>query len=135
MPMQSFPARFDILDDIREFVGQIARAGGFTEREVYSLQLAADEAATNIIEHAYAGVQEGRIGVDCEFRNDTFVVVMRDTGRAFDPASVRPPNIKGDLSQRKIGGLGLYLMRKLMDQVSYESSGGGNTLTMIKRRG
>jgi serine/threonine-protein kinase RsbW len=61
---------------------------------------------------------------------------MRDHGKPFDPASVPEPNVKADLSERKIGGLGMYLMRKLMDEVSYESSPEtGNILTMIKRLG
>jgi anti-sigma regulatory factor (Ser/Thr protein kinase) len=61
---------------------------------------------------------------------------MRDNGRAFDPSSVPEPNVKADLSERKIGGLGMYLMRKLMDEVFYESlPEGWNILTMIKRKG
>ena len=54
MPAYTFPARFEYLDEIREAVAEIARGGGFTEKTIYSLQLAADEAASNIIEHAYA---------------------------------------------------------------------------------
>ena len=61
---------------------------------------------------------------------------MRDQGKSFNPSSVPEPNVKADLSNRKIGGLGMYLMRKLMDEVSYESSAEtGNTLTMIKHLG
>jgi serine/threonine-protein kinase RsbW len=61
---------------------------------------------------------------------------MRDNGKAFDASSVRQPDLKADLSERQIGGLGMYLMRKLMDEVHYESnSRTGNLLTMIKRKG
>jgi serine/threonine-protein kinase RsbW len=61
---------------------------------------------------------------------------MRDNGKSFDPSSVPEPNVKAELSERKIGGLGMYLMRKLMDDVVYESfPNAGNTLTMIKRKG
>jgi anti-sigma regulatory factor (Ser/Thr protein kinase) len=132
----TFDANFDNLDEIREFVGEAARQGGFSDKEIYSIQLAADEASSNIIEHAYAGVGDGKIEIDCSISDTELKIVMRDHGRSFDPSSVPEPNIKADLSERKIGGLGMYLMRKLMDDVSYESSAdAGNVLTMIKRTG
>lgn len=131
----TFPARFEFLDEIREFVAEIAREGGFSDKEVYSLQLAADEAATNIIEHAYEGVPDADFDVTCDMRGDTLTITMRDDGRPFNPSNIKPPNLKADLSERKIGGLGLYLMRKLMDEVHYISNPKtGNLLTMTKRR-
>lgn len=136
MPKTTFPARFDFLDEIRELIAQTARAGGFTEKEVYSLQLAADEAASNIIEHAYEGVTDASLDISCDMQGDTIVITMHDTGKSFDPSKVKKPDIKADLSDRQIGGLGVYLMRKLMDDVSYESNPTtGNLLTMTKRRG
>jgi len=132
----TFPAQFDFLDEIREFVAQVALEGGFTEKEIYSLQLAADEAASNIIEHAYEGVSDADIDITCDMQGDTLTITMRDTGKSFDPSKVKQPNLKADLSERQIGGLGLYLMRKLMDEVHYESNPRtGNLLTMTKRRG
>ena len=136
MPKTTFPARFEFLDEIRELVAETAREGGFTEKEIYSLQLAADEAASNIIEHAYEGVSNADLDIDCDMRGDTLTIIMRDTGRSFDPSNVKQPNLKADLSERQIGGLGLYLMRKLMDEVRYiPNPKTGNLLTMIKRRG
>jgi serine/threonine-protein kinase RsbW len=136
MPNITFPARFEFLDEIREFVAQVAREGGFNEKEIYSLQLAADEAATNIMEHAYEGISDAGLDVNCTMRGNTIIITMHDTGIAFDPSTVKQPNLKADLSERQIGGLGMYLMRKLMDDVRYESnSKTGNLLTMTKRRG
>jgi anti-sigma regulatory factor (Ser/Thr protein kinase) len=134
MSIATFVADFDNLDEIREFVGEEARQVGFLEKEIYSIQLAADEASSNIIEHAYAGVEDGKIEIDCSTAKGELKIVMRDKGKSFNPSSVPEPNVKADLSERKIGGLGIYLMRKLMDEVSYESSvEGGNVLTMVKR--
>ncbi|WKZ35576.1 MAG: ATP-binding protein [Anaerolineales bacterium] len=136
MPYSTFPARFEFLDEIRDFVAQAARAGGFSEKVIYSLQLAADEAASNIIEHAYAGVADASLRVSCDMQDDEIVITMHDTGISFDPSRVKQPNLQADLSERQIGGLGVYLMRKLMDDVRYESdSKTGNVLTMTKRRG
>jgi serine/threonine-protein kinase RsbW len=131
-----FDANFDNLDEIREIVAEAARQVGFSDKEIYAIQLAADEASSNIIEHAYAGVEGGKLEIDISISDNKLKIIMRDHGKPFDPASVPEPNVKADLSERKIGGLGMYLMRKLMDEVSYESSPEtGNILTMIKRLG
>lgn len=131
-----FDANFDNLDEIREIVAEAARQVGFSDKEIYAIQLAADEASSNIIEHAYAGVKGGTLEIDISISDNKLKIIMRDHGKPFDPASVPEPNVKADLSERKIGGLGMYLMRKLMDEVSYESSPEtGNILTMIKRLG
>ena len=124
------------MDEIRELVGQVAHEGGFNAKEIYSLQLASDEAASNIIEHAYAGVSNASFDVTCDMQGETIIITMRDTGISFDPTRVKEPNLKADLSERQIGGLGVYLMRKLMDEVRYEANPRtGNLLIMIKRRG
>jgi len=136
MALMTYPAKFEYLDEIREFVASIARDGGFTDKEVYSLQLAADEAASNIIEHAYEGIPDGVIRVTCDMQGLEIIITMHDAGKPFDPSKVKQPNLKANLSERQIGGLGIYLMRKLMDKVEYESiPGAGNLLTMRKRRG
>lgn len=134
MTSTTFPARFEFLDEIRDLVAETARAGGFSEKTIYSLQLAADEAATNIIEHAYAGIKNASLSVTCEMQGDKIIITMHDKGKSFDPTAVKQPNLKADLAKRQIGGLGVYLMRKLMDTVRYESSSTGNLLTMTKRR-
>ena len=131
-----FDADFDNLDEIREFVGEAARQVGFSDKDIYAIQLAADEASSNIIEHAYAGIEGGKIEIDLNISDKELKITMRDQGKSFDPSSVPEPNIKADLSERKIGGLGMYLMRKLMDEVSYTTSPEkGNILIMIKRLG
>jgi serine/threonine-protein kinase RsbW len=135
MPAMTFPARFEYLDAIRQFVGEEARRAGFDEKEIYSIQMATDEAASNVIEHAYQGIADGQIELSCEFRDGALIIVLHDYGKSFDPRKVPTPDLKADLSKRQIGGLGLYLMRRLMDEVRFEPAReGGNLLTMVKRR-
>jgi anti-sigma regulatory factor (Ser/Thr protein kinase) len=129
-----FSAKFEYLDEIREFVGDIARTGGFEDKDIYNIQLAADEAASNIIEHAYEGVSNGVLEISCGARDGAITIIMVDHGESFDPSAIPLPDLKSDLSERKIGGLGIFLMRKLMDEVRYESKKTGNVLTMIKRK-
>ena len=135
--MQSvrFAAKFEFLDEIREFVGEIARLGGFGDKDVYNIQLATDEAASNIIEHAYEGVNDGVLDLSCGMQGEAIRIVLIDYGEPFDPSAIPMPDLKADLSDRKIGGLGIFLMRKLMDDVHYEPrEDKSNVLTMIKRK-
>lgn len=129
-----FPARFEYLDEIRSYVAEEARAAGFSEKIIYAVQLAADEAASNIIEHAYAGESDASFEMSVEFSDDRLVLTFKDRGKSFDFSQVRKPDLKADLSERKIGGLGVYLMHKLMDEVSYRSTGNENVLTLMKRK-
>ena len=135
--MQSirFAAKFEFLDEIREFVGEIARNAGFGDKDVYNIQLATDEAASNIIEHAYEGITDGVLDLSCGMEADGIKIILIDYGYPFDPSTIPMPDLKADLSARKIGGLGIYLMRKLMDEVHYEPRPDkSNVLTMIKRK-
>jgi anti-sigma regulatory factor (Ser/Thr protein kinase) len=135
MKTVQFAAKFEYLDEIREFVGEIARAGGFTDKDVYNIQLATDEAASNIIEHAYEKVSNGVLELSCGVRDDLITIILIDHGESFDPSEIPLPDLKADLSDRKIGGLGIFLMRKLMDDVHYEvRAHKGNVLTMTKRK-
>jgi serine/threonine-protein kinase RsbW len=132
MSATKFPARFEYLDEIRDYVGQKARKAGFTDKDVYSIQLATDEAASNIIEHAYAGLPKATIELTCVFEKNKLIITLIDHGKSFDITRVDEPDLKADLSERKIGGLGIYLMRNLMDEVRYEVKRSGNVLTLIK---
>jgi serine/threonine-protein kinase RsbW len=135
--MQSarFAAKYEFLDEIREFVGAIARQGGFSDKDVYNIQLATDEAASNMIEHSYENIPDGVIDLSCGMEDEQIRIVLIDYGEPFDPSAIPLPDLKADLSDRKIGGLGIFLMRKLMDEVHYEPKPDkSNVLTMIKRK-
>lgn len=135
MKSVQFAARFEFLDEIRDFVGEIARTGGFSDKDIYNIQLATDEAASNIIEHAYENRSDGVLELSCGMRDDTITIILIDHGESFDPSAIPLPDLKADLSDRKIGGLGIFLMRKLMDEVHYEPKPDkSNVLTMIKRK-
>lgn len=132
---QVFPAQYDQLDRIRDFVGDYARSSGMVDRDVYAIQLAVDEACSNIIEHAYEGISDGRIEISCESRKSNLNISICDWGKSFDPSQADDPELTDDLSERQIGGLGIFLMRKMMDKVQYHSvPEGGNRLELVKYR-
>lgn len=134
MPRLRFPARFEFLDEVRSRVAEEARSAGFGDKAIYAIQLAADEAASNIIEHAYVGRTDASFEMSCEFVKDRLVVTFYDQGKSFDISKVGKPDVKADLSERKIGGLGIYLMHKLMDEVHYRSTSTENILVLAKRK-
>jgi serine/threonine-protein kinase RsbW len=131
----TFPGRFDSLAPISEFVTRAAEAAGLDERAVYAVQLAVDEASSNVIEYGYGGKGPDQIEITCCIDSDGLTVTLRDYGPPFDPESVPPPNVHASLEKRNSRGLGLYLMRRLMDDVRFDfSSASGNILTMVKRK-
>ena len=131
----SFPGRFDSLAAIGEYVTRAAEAAGLDARSVEGVELAVDEACSNIIEHAYGGEGRGDIEVTYRIDGDGLTVLLRDYGSPFDPDGVAEPDLQAPLEERDAGGLGLHFMRQLMDQVRFEfTAGAGNVLTMVKRR-
>lgn len=136
-----FPASFESLDLIRAFVGHAAGDFGLDANGIYAVQLAVDEACTNIIEHAYEGKVEQEIQCTCQIAPEALTIVIRDCGKPFDPEQVPEPDLAASLEERQTGGLGLYFMRQLMDEVSFhfiQDDGNGqscNLLTLVKRKG
>jgi len=121
------------LEIIADFVTKAAQKADLNEQDIFAVQLAVDEACTNIIEHAYAG-ELGDISLTCEVKPGECVITIQDKGRPFDPEAVPLPNLEGDLQKRRVGGLGLYFMRKLMDEVHFSfDTDKGNQVVMIKR--
>lgn len=99
----------------------------------FALETAVDEAATNVIKHAYGG-KGGFFEITCALEDDEIVVTILDHGKRFDPRTVPLPDISTDLEHRRIGGLGIYMMRKMMDVVDYSYIDGvGNCLIMRKK--
>lgn len=133
MSTKRFSCSLNNLEGICDYVSDCARQAGLSEAEVYAVQLAVDEATTNIIEHGYGRECSNRIDVTCVILEDGLKVVIYDDAEPFNPESVPEPEINVSLEEIKPRGLGIFLMRQMMDEVHYESSADkGNTLTMIK---
>ena len=135
MPTEIFPGRFESLARISEFVKQAAKKAGFGQSDTYAIQLAVDEACSNIVEHAYGGEDLGVIECTCDANNAGLTIILRDYGHAFNPANVPEPKIDTPLEDVKRGGAGLFLIRKMMDEVYFMfSPEKGNELKMVKKK-
>lgn len=121
------------LEIIADFVKKAVQKANLDAQDIFAVQMAVDEACTNVIEHAYAG-EPGDIYLTCEAKPGECIITIRDNGRPFNPEAIPPPDLDSNLEERHIGGLGLYFMRKLMDEVHFSfDPEKGNQLVMIKR--
>jgi serine/threonine-protein kinase RsbW len=135
MPKVTIHARFENFIKIRKLVEQTAKNAGFDGHSIYKIQLAVDEACSNIVEHAYGGEGGGEIECSCQETSDGIRIVLRDWGSTFDPNSVPAPRLPDSVQDVEPRGAGLFLIRKLMDDVRFEfSSDHGNRLSLFKRR-
>lgn len=128
---------------IRSDLGEIARVSslleelmagqGFMADEILDTQLAVEEAITNIIVHGYRG-GTGEIVIRCRATEEQVEVRVEDTAPAFDPLSLPEPDLTAAVEDRKIGGLGVFLIRQVMDGIAYRRENGKNILVLEKRR-
>ena len=119
---------------VREFVSEAARKFGFDEETVSKIALAVDEACTNVIKHSYDYAPNKEIEIIVAGKKAAFEVVIVHSGKSFDPQAVKPPDMKEYLSHYRKGGLGMHLMRSLMDSVEYRiSKDSRSEVHLIKR--
>ncbi|QYZ80476.1 ATP-binding protein [Methanofollis formosanus] len=108
------------------------RALGLSPKAVQEMELAVDEAVTNIVLHGYAGT-EGWIRLSCERAGEgAAVVVIEDAAPPFDPTVAPSPDLEGDADERPIGGLGVHFIRTMTDEMTYEYRDGINVLKLRK---
>lgn len=122
------------LEKVRRFVESHAREAMLPPSDVEECKLAADEACTNVMKHAYECDAEQQIEVAVIVKKDRFTVRIRDEGLPFRSDLYCEPNIARALKQRRRGGLGVHIMRSLMDEVQYRKRGKVNEVHLIKYR-
>jgi len=121
------------LSEIRDFVSSNARAAGILEATVENIILAVDEACTNIIKHAYKLSPEGEIIIKINYDNEKFTVTIIDYGKSFEPDRVPLPDLQKYYREHRVGGLGMYLMKSLMDNVEYISVPGEYNQVLLSK--
>ena len=129
-------ARPENLKVIRDFIEDACRGAEVAASDTHALKLAVDEACNNLVEHGYAGRTGGSpMTVVFEADGEKVEISVTDRGRPFDPALAPEPDLDAGWEERRIGGLGWHLIRKLVDEIRYDSrEETGNRLTLVKRR-
>jgi serine/threonine-protein kinase RsbW len=124
-------SRIEELARARRWAGEYAAAGGFPSKDVHDLGLVVSEACANVIKHAYRGEPNHTIELHLAIDETRLVLSIRDQGEKFDLDGYQPP----DLTEPHEGGYGVFIIRSLMDEVTYETAGEqGTTLTLVKYR-
>jgi serine/threonine-protein kinase RsbW len=126
------PARLESLSRFIEAVSACGVEQGLNDKRLAELQLAVEEALVNVFSYAYGGL-EGMVEVICLRERSNLVIEIVDQGMPFNPLEQTEPDVTADVGERGIGGLGILLIRKVMDDVRYRRRDGQNVLDLVVR--
>lgn len=122
------------LERIREFIEKQGDEWNLSAKNIFSINLVLEELITNIIFYGFDDDQVHDITISIQLQNDVLRLLIEDDGKPFDPFGVDTPgDLDKSLEERKIGGLGIYFVRKIMDTYSYERTGNKNQLILSKQ--
>lgn len=132
--MFEFAADLAYLETMLDYIKRYALKVGLSEQECYDVQLGCEEVLNNIIVYAYPG-KTGTISIKCVINSNVYrlTVTIGDKGCAFNPLSILEPDIAAPVEQRRIGGLGIFLLRRMFDSIEYERTDNVNRLTLFKK--
>lgn len=130
---RTYPAKDENLDEVLEFVETMLKDTGLLQKEILQVMVAIEEAFVNIAHYAYRD-SDGKVKfiIDLDKSGKSALFCFKDSGIPFNPLDRPDPDVNLPSQAREIGGLGIYMIRKIMDDVSYRYENGENILTMIK---
>ena len=129
----NLPAKLENLERWMNAVSECARKQGFDQKKTSKIELALEEALVNICKYSYPE-EPGNAEVSCKQDNSRFIIEIVDSGIPFDMTSLPSPDITSGVEQRKIGGLGIFLIKKMVDEVDYRREGNFNILNLTVNR-
>ena len=124
------PAQLSVLT---EFLREFGSAAALAPAQVGTFELALEEIFMNIVMHGSEPGITPRVEVSLNLGSDAVTMTVEDDGPQFDPLSLPPPDVTASLAERKVGGLGVFLVRNIMDNVTYARTAGRNQLRISKR--
>jgi serine/threonine-protein kinase RsbW len=128
------PSRTEYLALVRDVTRRMAEVSGFDVSAAEQLALAVDEAATNVIEHAYGGAHDRAIELRFSDAGEELQIDVVDDGATVDPRSVPTVDLERYASERRTGGLGMHLMGRIMDSVTFRRAARRNVCCMVKHK-
>ena len=130
----TIPAQMSYLIQVRNFIEHIGKRYKYSEKMVNSFKLVVDEACTNIIRHGYRDIKNGEIQLKAIIRRLSLTIILVDQGISYDPRQANTPDLAKYVDIGKKGGLGILMMRKLMDDIQYVVTEKGNEFRLTKMR-
>lgn len=128
-----FSATTEELSRVREFIAEFTRKSGFTDEQTHEIQMAVDEACTNVIKHAYEFDVNREVELTINVTSDKLIIRILDDGKSFDPSVYTYPDLEQRIRKRQRGGFGIYLIRSFMDEVEYSNQDGYNELRLVRK--
>jgi sigma-B regulation protein RsbU (phosphoserine phosphatase) len=116
--------------DLNNFIKKVCAALSLDEKMTHNIRLAVEEAVVNVMEYAYPKEIKGDVIVTAKANNMRLKIIITDQGKPFDPTQKEKADVSLTAEERPIGGLGLLLVRELMDSINYEREGNSNVLTL-----
>ena len=129
------PNDIETIPQLTEFIDLVAEEVGLDMSLTMSLNLAMEEAVVNVMDYAYPDGQKGNVDIEVTADQEWMTFVITDTGIAFDPTTKEDADTTLSAEERPIGGLGIFLVRQLMDDINYKREGNKNVLTLRKKLG
>lgn len=130
---KSYSADVSKLDEIAEDIEIFCEENGVSPADAYAFNLCADEIFTNIVQYGYDSDPSKIVEIEMKKSDGKITLTLRDNAREFNPLeNAESPDIDAELEDRKIGGLGIFFLRKNMDELSYSRENDTNVLTMSK---
>jgi serine/threonine-protein kinase RsbW len=122
------PARMEHFESFRSYVVERALDWGVDQETVFKIELALEELLTNVIHYAYLDEEEGFVQVGCSLENSRFHLSIHDWGQPFNPLERECPDLTRGINERRIGGLGIHLVRQMADELHYQREAEANTV-------
>lgn len=129
----NFPAKLEHLERMMESVSDCARAQGFDQKKIKEIELATEEVLVNICNYSYPE-KSGDVEIKCKLETGRLVIEIIDSGIPFDMTSMPAPDLTADIDERQIGGLGVFFIKKIMDEVRYRRENDRNILNLVIKK-
>lgn len=127
-------AHMDALQELRNFAESAAEHSGLKRDDVFAFKLAVDEICTNIIQYGFEGKDPGLLSLSFDVKEDTARLIVRDNGKHFPPEQAQSPDIEAGWEERQVGGLGIFFVKELMDQVTYNQTDEGVNQFILEKK-
>lgn len=131
----SLSTKLDQLERIYEAVDDLGESEEWPPAMIYQIKLVLEELGVNIVKHGHDNDPDHQFEIVLDSDTDALTIELRDEGRPFNPLTDSPePDVDSGLEDRPVGGLGIYLVRTMMDELSYRREDNHNILTIVKRK-
>ena len=120
------------IEKLSKAVAEFGKINNLSSEVIYDVRLALEEVVSNIINYGFEDNYEHQISIEMNLQGETLTMKIKDDGKPFNPLEVKSTNLEKPFDEREIGGMGIHIVRKLMDKILYKREEGNNVLQLTK---